>query len=508
MPHPRNHPSELTRQGGRDRAETRKASFDVFDDLLREVLWFWQVIQIREAVVFQPEKVEAGFVACGEFGVSEFPPAAFRILFRMPRFTSQMTVVAIVAADKVLKVLKTQRLSLQRVMNVGPVVVIPNLLGRDLFACRTVVKEEHVRFHAIGVEDARRQAENRVKLRCLHELLPHRFTGAALEEHVVRQHHSGATRGLEHRADVLKEVKLLVARGGPEILAVVNEVLLLLLTFFVRESHRALFAEGRIGEDVVDVLRWRRNQRVGGGNIRLAVDFSNVVKEKIHQAQATRARHNFVAVEGVVFKEPLLLRGELVVLHQIIVGREEEAAGTASWIGDRFARLGSHASDHRLDERTRRKVLARARLCVLCVPFKNALVNVAFHIGIKRGPRDVVHHLDQTREFGGILDLVLRLGENLPEHALLGTQFTQCFDVVNLELRALERAHHGPRKARGHAHLPVVRRLRIFIRHLEEDEVGELLEIVAVAHTIVAQRVAEGPDFGNNTVGSHDEKLY
>lgn len=40
-----------------------------------------------------------------------------------------------------------------------------------------------------------------------------------------------------------------------------------------------------------------------------------------------------------------------------------------------------------------------------------------------------------------------------------------------------------------------------FVDHLEEDEVGELLQVVAVAHAVVAERVVEGPDFGDDAVG-------
>jgi hypothetical protein len=44
----------------------------------------------------------------------------------------------------------------------------------------------------------------------------------------------------------------------------------------------------------------------------------------------------------------------------------------------------------------------------------------------------------------------------------------------------------------------------VFVRHLEEDEIGELLEVITVAHAVVAQRVAEAPDFGNDAVGGHE----
>ena len=45
---------------------------------------------------------------------------------------------------------------------------------------------------------------------------------------------------------------------------------------------------------------------------------------------------------------------------QKIVGSEEETAGTAGRVGDRFARLGADAFDHGADQGTRREVLAGA----------------------------------------------------------------------------------------------------------------------------------------------------
>src|SRR5256885_49205 len=41
-----------------------------------------------------------------------------------------------------------------------------------------------------------------------------------------------------------------------------------------------------------------------------------------------------------------------------------------------------------------------------------------------------------------------------------------------------------------------------FARHLKKEQVRELLYVVAVPNPIVAQRVAEPPEFGNN-VGCH-----
>ena len=51
------------------------------------------------------------------------------------------------------------------------------------------------------------------------------------------------------------------------------------------------------------------------------------------------------------------------------------------------------------------------------------------------------------------------------------------------------------------AGIAFVRRFGVFIRHLEKNQVGELLQIIAVADTIIAQGGAEAPDFGDDRGG-------
>lgn len=168
------------------------ASLDVFDDALREYFRLGEIIEVGEAVVFQPEEVEAGLVACGQLSVRELPPAAGGIFLGVPRFLPLVAVLRIVARDELGEIVEAERLPFQRVVDVGAVVVIPNLGRGGSFARGAVVEEEHVGLHAVGVEDARRQAQDGMQLRRLHEPLADGRAGAALEEDVVGQHHGGA----------------------------------------------------------------------------------------------------------------------------------------------------------------------------------------------------------------------------------------------------------------------------------------------------------------------------
>jgi hypothetical protein len=58
-------------------------------------------------------------------------------------------------------------------------------------------------------------------------------------------------RAFEHCADVLDKVELFVAGGGPEILPVIGQVVLLLLALVVGEGHAAFLAEGWIRQHIV-----------------------------------------------------------------------------------------------------------------------------------------------------------------------------------------------------------------------------------------------------------------
>ena len=46
----------------------------------------------------------------------------------------------------------------------------------------------------------------------------------------------------------------------------------------------------------------------------------------------------------------------------------------------------------------------------------------------------------------------------------------------------------------GNADITIVGRLAVFKRHLQENQIGNLLQIVAVAHAVIAQHMAETPN--------------
>ncbi len=125
-------------------------------------------------------------------------------------------------------------------------------------------------------------------------------------------------------------------------------------------------------------------------------------------------------MEGVVFEERLLRLVQMVVfrVRDEIVGGEKNAAGTAGRIGDSLARFRPHALHHGADQGARGEILARAGLGVLGVLFQQTFIDVALHIRAHHHPLGAVHHVDQAIKLGRVLNLVLRLGEDLSQHPL------------------------------------------------------------------------------------------
>ena len=96
-------------------------------------------------------------------------------------------------------------------LHIGSVVVVPNVLRRF-----TLRKEEHVRLNPLRIEEAGRQAKDRVQIEIRQELLTDRRT-FTFKQNIVRQHHTGTPSAFKHRHDVLNEIQLIVLRFDDEV---------------------------------------------------------------------------------------------------------------------------------------------------------------------------------------------------------------------------------------------------------------------------------------------------
>jgi len=467
-----------------------EGGFEVVGDLLGDDAGGGEVGGFFEGVVFEPEDVEVDLVALGQLGVGEGLEAVGLLAVG--------AVLGVVAGDEIVEVAALEGAFLEGEVQVGAQVVDPELLGPGLFLGGLAVEEEDVGLDSLGVEDAGGQAQEGVDVGLLEQLAADGLARAALEEHVVGQHDGRAAVLLEDGEDVLEEVELLVAGAGPEIVAVDDERFLGLLAGLVDDGDAALLAEGRIGQDDL-VFAVLAGQRVFGDDGQILLEVAaDAVEQQVHGAEARDAVHQLDAEERAVLELLLLRAVKGVVLGEVIVGGEQEAAGAAGGIADGLARLRGDHVHHGGDERSRGEVLARAALHVLGVLLQEALVGVALDIGGEAGPLFLVDQVhDEAAELGRVLDLVLRLAEDDAEHARALAELLQHVAVMDLQLVAVLGQQGGPVLALGDGGGLVERRTRLLVRHFQEQEEGQLLDVIAVGQTVIPQDAAVVPEFLN-----------
>ena len=134
---------------------------------------------------------------------------------------------------------------------------------------------------------------------------------------------------------------------------------------------------------------------------------------------------------------------------------------------------------------------------------EQALVGVALDVGGHRRPVLLADQLDdELAQLRRVLDLVLGLLEDQPEHAALLAQLAQRLAVVLLQLDPLHlrRREVGPAVALRDR-LLLAGELGALVGHLEEEQEGELLQVVLVGEPVVAQDVAVGPELLDDAVG-------
>ena len=105
------------------------------------------------------------------------------------------------------------------------------------------------------------------------------------------------------------------------------------------------------------------------------------------------------------------------------------------------------------------------------------------------------------RRLCGILDFVLSLAEDDPEKPLRLPELIKGVAVVDLELVAIALDERRPVITIWNAGLPTERRSRLFVGHLQKEQISELLDVVAVGQAVVAEDVAVVPEFLNQLVG-------
>ena len=132
--------------------------------------------------------------------------------------------------------------------------------------------------------------------------------------------------------DVLDEVELLIGAGRPEILTVVDQVLALLVAFFVGKRHGRFSAERRVREYIVIAHARIGEQRVVSRDGNHAVKIADVVQKEVHQAQAIGGANDLPTVEGFILEKLLLVSRELIVTGDISLRGKKETAAAAGGV--------------------------------------------------------------------------------------------------------------------------------------------------------------------------------
>ncbi len=414
----------------------------------------------------EPCDVEVGLVARQEVGHGEAAEAL--------GLAAGGEVVGIVAADEVVEVMALHRARGEGVLDAGAVVVVPHGVGRA-----SALEEEHIGLDALGVEDARGEAQDGVQIVVRKQFLANRFARTGFEQHVVGQHHGGTASVVEHHHDVLQEVELVVLGLDEEVLAVDID------------AARGARAEGGIGEDDIDELLGHPLERVFAEDGRARG--ADAVQIEVHRGEGDDEGGVVVAEEGLVAQEVELLATGRLEAH-VVVGRQQEAARAAGGVAHCLAYLRARHIDHGLDERAGREVLACARLLVLAILFEDALVDGALDVAVEVEPVLLVDHGDDFAEIDGLVDLVLRLDEDGADQAFGLREVGQRLLVLLDEVHAVERQQVLPSVALGDGGV-FAEEADVLVVHLEEEQVGELGDIVGEADALAGEGGGQGPDF-------------
>ena len=167
-----------------------------------------------------------------------------------------------------------------------------------------------------------------------------------------------------------------------------------------------------------------------------------------------------------------------------------------------------HDLDDGLDQRPRCEVLAGAALGILRVLFEQAFVSVALDVSFERRPLLSVDEIgDEAAQLRRILDLVLRLAEDDAEHSRLLAEVLQRLPVQHFQGIAVLREQRRPVISGGDERVLAPRRLGALVGHLQEEQEGELFDVVALGEAVVAEDVTIRPELLDDLGGGVAHKL-
>ena len=315
----------------------------------------------------------------------------------------------------------------------------------------------------------------------VHEVSADVCADVGFEKDVVRQHDGGTALGLEATVDVLQECELLVGRGEGEILA-------------GGQAAAFLGAKGRVSKDQAG---FGQGLAFGAEGVAIADAAAEAVQHEVHERKAVRVLHVLHAEEGLVAVFALLgvfERVEVVVVAQVVVGGDQEAAGAGGGVLDGVGQLRLHQGNHAVDQHARGEILAGAGLLFVGVLLQQAFVEVTQVFAVHAVPVELVDFGDEGGERGGLLDEAAGVGKDFLHQA-----GTLAAEVDQEDLVVLEAVGRG---ASGEVGPAVVCGKLIFCAgfggHLEEEQVGEFGNVLVEGDAVVLENVTKIPEFADD----------
>ena len=183
-----------------------------------------------------------------------------------------------------------------------------------------------------------------------------------------------------------------------------------------------------------------------------------------------------------------------ISVEHVLVGVAEETAGARRRVADSVARRRLHDFAHGPNDRARGEVLAGAARGLLGRAGEQLFVDRPLHVDRQRQPVHVIEQVDddllQERR---VVNLAARALEDDAEHPALRPQLLETGAVLVFQRSAVEVQQRLPAEFRRHDRLALVGRPGELIRHLEEQQQGQLLDVLEAGEPGVAQHASIAP---------------
>ena len=225
---------------------------------------------------------------------------------------------------------------------------------------------------------------------------------------------------------------------------------------------------------------------------------SNAVEMGVHRTHAPDLGGQLHALDQIGLQRSQLIPIKIpsVPVEHVLVGVAEEAAGPCGRIADSIRRRRLHHFAHGPDDRAWGEVLAGAAGGLLSRAGEELLVDRPFHVDRQGQPIHVIEQVDDNLpQERRVVYLAARPLEDDAEHPPLRAQLLETGAVLLFERGAVEVQQSLPTELRWHDWLVLVGRLGELIRHFEEEQKGQLLDVLETGEPSVAQHagIAPGP---------------